>query len=132
LNRRSNRRTSLDARIKQRLYLSTQLMKYHVNLSKSVSNKTDLFEKTNPILKMQNAHNTLHSKKLQQRDIPPPPKNKPDQNQILRSNPCESRDLAVIRDHPLISVPCLMSPDLWKFSLRPHSLSLSDLRLKSA
>jgi hypothetical protein len=47
------------------------------------STKYTLFEKTNPILKMQNEHNTLHSKKLQQRDTLSPPKNKTNQNQKL-------------------------------------------------
>jgi hypothetical protein len=56
------------------------------NSSQVGSTKYNLFEKTNPIFKMQNEHNALYNKSLQTRDIPPPPKNKTNQNQILRSN----------------------------------------------
>jgi hypothetical protein len=51
--------------------------------AKSVQPSKYCFEKTNPISKMQNEHNNLYNKSLQRRDIPSPPKYKPDQNQKL-------------------------------------------------
>jgi hypothetical protein len=83
----SNRRISADAHIEQRCYLNTRLIK---SLSqcplwlKMKSTKNILLCKTNPISKMQNAHNNLLNKNLQLPVCPPPPKNKPNQNQFSK------------------------------------------------
>jgi hypothetical protein len=53
------------------------------------STKNNLLCKTNPISKMQNAHNNFPDKNLQEPVYPLPPKNKPNQS---AEHPCESRD----------------------------------------
>jgi hypothetical protein len=93
--------------------------------AKSVQPFKYCFEKTNPISKMQNERNTLHSKMLQDRDIPPPPKNKTNQNQnllYLRSNPREDASMAVQKETYPYSR--LLPPKFFQF-LTPFFYNLS-------